>query len=103
MAPAPDTSTAEPIPWYRRASVAAAVLLVPTIVFGSNFACHRVLPGERLSWQELLLPPSGAPFALLLVLLAFPWSSWPRRIALTVVGLLSLCAIVGTAARIKEH
>jgi hypothetical protein len=73
------------------------------MVFGSNFACHRVLPGERLSWQEMLLPPSGAPFALLLVVLAFPQSPWQRRIALIVVGLLSVCAIVATATRIKEH
>jgi hypothetical protein len=104
MTPDPATTTAEPPrPWYRRASVAAAVLLLPYIVFGSNFACHRVLPVERLSWQEILLPASGAPIALLLVVLAFPQSSWQRRIALIVVGLLSLCAIVGTATRIKEH
>jgi hypothetical protein len=70
-----------------------ALLILPPIVFGQG--CRRMLPGEKLRADELLLPAVGIPIALTLACISFPYSSVRRRVGLALIILLALLGLAG--------
>ncbi len=101
-----ESPTTPPKPlWYKRASPAflIAIIFIPLLVCGGNYSCHKVLPGEKLSLDELLLPSVGVPLALVLAVLSLRASSWRRRIALLAIIALCLYACVATVQRVVAH
>jgi hypothetical protein len=75
-------------------SVLFAIIILPGVAFGQG--CRRLMPGERLRADELILPAVGFPVALAVACASFRASSVWRRVGLAVVALISIAGLAGT-------
>jgi hypothetical protein len=69
-----------------------AVLILPPVIFGQG--CRRILPGEKLRADDLILPAIGLPIALGLACVSLRGSSHKRRVGLIIVIVLSVIGLI---------